>query len=282
MITAGQSDMTAGGRKKYLFDTDFGEPAGEHAPAPSTTRATDDAAEAAADEIREEAPPPPPPPTFSEEDMARARQEGAQAGRDEAIRDMAGALEQRLAAAMDAINTRIAELHDAFAADKEERSRDAIAVAAVIVRKLFPALNMDKAMAEIEHMIVEAMKRTSGAPTLIVRVPSALQAEVEKRARELAALRGREGTVSILPDGSLADGDVRVEWEGGGMIRDTRLIWQEIDEIIERNLGGRMGLGERAVAEQEVENPAIVGENGESAAESPPPGRDGAADTHEG
>ena len=36
--------------------------------------------------------------------------------------------------------------------DKEQHSRDAVAVAAVIVRKLFPAMNMDTAMAEIENM----------------------------------------------------------------------------------------------------------------------------------
>ena len=36
----------------------------------------------------------------------------------------------------------------------------------------------------------------------------------------------------------VAAGDCRVEWEAGGSKRDMDLLWQEIDEIVERNLSG--------------------------------------------
>ena len=282
--------MTAGSHKRFLFDNDFGLVDGLHTRHKNPKIGEDKVETAASADIEAatveaetvEAPPPPPPPTYSQEDLDRARNEGMKIGRDDATRDMASALEQRLVNTLDAINARILALFDAYTQDKDDRSRNAVAVAAIIVRKLFPSMNMDKAMGEIEHMIVEAMQRTSGNPSLIVRVPKEMHPEVQAKAKELAALRGREGTLNVLVDEALAMGDVAVEWEGGGMIRDTQFIWQEIDGIIERNLGQKLDdfspppaekkptLEPRPgpKSEQLVVNTAQVGENDQNTAES--------------
>jgi len=244
--------MTAGGLKKFLFDTDFSPEANLkiQLEAQAKAKPKEELAEIE-EEAQVEAPP-----TFTEEDMARAREEGFQAGHTEATRDLTSALEQRLTNTMDAISAQVANLFDAFARDKEEHSRDAVAVATVMVRKLFPALNMDKAMDEIQHMIVEAMQRTSGSPTLIIRVTSGMKEAVEAKVEELVALRGREGVVTVIADDKLSDGDAAIEWDGGGMVRDSTLMWQEIDEIIERNLGTeRANALAQASAPEPVEEP---------------------------
>jgi len=285
--------MTASAHKKFLFDQEFGTEADDkaRAEAQSVAKAEDssETPEIETSEV-EEVVEAVVVPTFSEEDLAQAREEGRITGRDEATRDMAGALEQRLADTLDTINTKVANLFEVYAQDKEERSRDAIAVATVIVRKLFPALNMDKSMAEIEHIIVEAMKRTSGSPTLIIKVPEDMHADVEAKTAELAALRGREGTISVIADKDMAAGDISIEWDGGGMMRETAVLWREIDQIIERNLGQAIGdVSEDAeplspdaeiIAEpqsaqepqepiEEVVKQAAVSENEENAVESP-------------
>lgn len=273
--------MTPGGHPKFLFDHDFDKDEEEA----QLKKAAQKAAKAAekADQEAEEAedaaaalePEAPPPPSYSEQDLEQAREEGRVQGRDAATQDMASAIEQRTVQTLETINGHMVQLFEMYEQDKEQHSRDAVAVAEVIVRKLFPAINMDKALAEIEHMIVEAMKRTSGSPKLIVRVAEDMHGEVEVRAQELAALRGREGTVNIIGDPDVAPGDARVEWEGGGMVRDTGLIWQEIDNIIERNLGERIEWSDDVppapsqTSEAEVVNPARVGENEQSAPESP-------------
>lgn len=253
--------MTAESAKKYLFDNDFGVADGVSARAPSTsiedeTASAELQAQNIEAEVVEEAPPPP---TYSEEDLARAREEGMQAGRDAATRDLASAMEQRLVNTLETISSQMETLFATYDADKEQHSRDAVAVATVIVRKLFPALNMETAMAEIEHMIHEAMQRTAANSTLIVRVPQEMLEEVEAKAKDMSALRGREGTLSIIADKNMTSGDVAVEWEGGGMTRDTGSIWQEIDNIIERNLGENEHLEaapeENPEPEPESENP---------------------------
>jgi len=273
--------MTSQGRKKFMFDTDFSSAVALKTPAAAQTPAEiPDEYEMDEEEVVEEVAP-----TFTEEDLARARDEGYQAGQLDATRDLTSALEQRLVNTMDTINAQIETLFDAFQRDKEEHSRDSVAVATVIVRKLFPALNMDKAMIEIEHMIVESMKRTSGAPTLIVRVAPDIQDAVQAKADELVAVRGHEGTVSVLADAAMGLGDAAVEWDGGGMLRDGDSMWQEIDKIIERNLGSERANGARNKLEagqkpaeqsaqepspsaQEVVNDAAVEDNGQMHAES--------------
>ncbi|HEY9163199.1 MAG TPA: FliH/SctL family protein [Magnetovibrio sp.] len=270
MNTSGQAVMTAESPKKYLFDNDFGLDDGGAARAQSTAIENTEppvGATAQDEEVQVEAEAPPPP-TYSEEDLARAREEGMQAGRDAATRDLASAMEQRLVNALETISTKVATLLDTYDTDKEQHSRDAVAVAAVMVRKLFPAINLETAMAEIEHMIHEAMKRTAGNSALIVRVPPDMADEVEEKAKDLGVLRGREGALSIIADKNLVSGDVAVEWEGGGMSRDTGYIWQEIDEIIERNLGKTAAPKEtphqpETITEplSEAENPTLPSEN---------------------
>ncbi|WP_139134864.1 FliH/SctL family protein [Magnetovibrio blakemorei] len=281
MTPSTETAMTSQGHKKFMFDTDFSSEMVLKKPtaAQAVTEAPDEYDEDE-DEVVEEVAP-----TFTEEDLARARDEGYQAGQLDATRDLTSALEQRLVNTMDTINAQVENLFDAFQRDKEEHSRDSVAVATVIVRKLFPALNMDKAMIEIEHMIVESMKRTSGAPTLIVRVAQDIQDAVQAKADELVALRGHEGTVSVLADAAMGPGDAAVEWDGGGMLRDGDSMWHEIDKIIERNLGSERANGARNKLEagqkpaeqgaqepepsaQEVVNDAAVEDNGQMNAES--------------
>ncbi|MCW8914544.1 MAG: FliH/SctL family protein [Magnetovibrio sp.] len=273
--------MTAGGHKKFLFDMDFSPDAEEEAARLAKVEAEAIAKAAAADDIVEDDPEEEIIPTFSEEDVEYARNEGFQAGHTEATRDLTTALEQRLANTMDTINIQVSNLFEAYDRDREEHSRDAVAVAAVIVRKLFPAMNMDKALQEIEHMVIEALQRTSGTPSLVVRVAPEIRDTVQSKADELASLRGHEKAVTVMADESIDEGDAAVEWDGGGMVRDSKLMWQEIDDVIERNLGGERLNGHTAPDNeqdspqellqedaQEVVNSAAVGDNGETATES--------------
>ncbi len=227
--------MTAEKLKKFLFDTDFG--LHDDARLGHDSAAIESKETEAAQPVEEIVPEPPPPPTFSEEELADARAEGFQAGRDEAIRDMAGAMEQHQANTLDAIDAKMTEFFEAYSRDIEEHNRDAVAVARTIVQKLFPAMNMDKALVEIEHMVVEAMRRTAGSPALIIHVAPDLQANIEAKVQDLSVQRGHEGTITVMADKTLEPGDAKVEWEGGAMIRDTQAMWRDIDEIIERNLG---------------------------------------------
>ena len=228
--------------KKFLFDNDFTD---LEPPAPAPEVREDANEEASIDEqadtnesapeeeiIEEEIIP-----TFSEEDVNRAREEGIARGRDEALKDLEGSLQKKLAETMRELEQKLDGIANEQLAQKEEKNRNAASVAAVIVRKLFPSLNMEKAMDEIGHMIGQALKKTSGETKMVFSVADEIKDEVERKITEMVTLSGREVDFKVLGNADIQLGDCTIEWSGGGLVRDQDQMWREIDEIVERNLG---------------------------------------------
>ncbi|MDH5490215.1 MAG: FliH/SctL family protein [Rhodospirillaceae bacterium] len=239
MITA--ENMAGAEIKKFLFDNDFTDlepiaPIKQEANPAETDEseepALDENSAAPEEEVIEEIIP-----TFSQEEVDRAKEEGIQLGRDEALKDLEGSLQKKLAETMQALEGKLADIADEQARQNEERARSAVAIASVMMRKLFPALNMKSAMDEINHMIAQAMEKTSGGTSIVFHVSDQVTGDVETKISELAALAGRDIEFKVVGSADMALGDCKIEWSGGGLTRNQAQMWNEIDEIIERNIG---------------------------------------------
>lgn len=276
--------------KKFLFNDEFvmledGAPEPEQKEAEAADEGDEllaDGAEADAENDEIEEPIEEAAPTFSEEDLDIARREGIQSGRDEALKDLEGSLQKKLADTLEALLQQFATIETAFADDKEERNLNAVGVATVIVRKLFPSLNMDNAIDEIDHMIHQAMERTAGSIKLNFFVADELKGEVETKLKEQIAGSGRMIEYQVIAKPDMAVGDCTIEWEGGGLVRDQAVMWQEIDEIIERNLGtlpsqpAADAVPTSPVAEDTSEAPDVASESaGESETQQDQDSKDG-------
>jgi flagellar assembly protein FliH len=220
----------AGQALKFLFDRSFDYDADGRGPAAAEAVEPDVAAEP-------EPPPPPPPPTFSEADLEAARAasfaEGSAAGAREAI----SALEQQLAAAMAATADGLQSLAAQHAADTESAHHDGIAVAVSVVRKLFPALSEAHGVGEVEHVVRDVLEQMTSEPVVRVRTAPALADAVRERLATAQAEIGFQGRIEVETDAAVAAGDCRVAWSRGGAERSAAMMWNAIDEIIERNLG---------------------------------------------
>lgn len=258
--------MTA--RRKFLFDTNFILPpdaktvngGGQEETTPSAEEAiaTLEGATAAAaveDEVAVQAEPeveaPPPAPTFSEEEMAAARDESFRRGRDEALAEASSALEVRMNDSLGAVLSRFEEVFVLQTEAHEDMVRNAVGVATVLVRKMFPHWNQTHGLDEVEQMVHEALEHVDDHPKVIIRVNDQLREALSERVNEMADLRGHDGKIILLGSQTIVPGDCAIEWENGGMVRQMQSLWQNIDAIIERNLG----LSELppAVPEQEIE-----------------------------
>lgn len=175
-------------------------------------------------------------PSFSEEDMQAARDEAFAAGKEEGIREAAGTTESRVLEALTGLTDRFAELFQAQETANAATVETAVSVAVSIARKVFPALNERNALGEIERMAVMAMEKILEEPRVVIYVHPELAPALNERLETMAAQAGYKGKVEITPLDDIPVGDCRVEWSGGGAARDTAELWQEIDEIIERNL----------------------------------------------
>jgi flagellar assembly protein FliH len=200
--------------QKFLFDTSFEAPnLGDKAVQP----------------VRK-----PPPPQFGEEDLARARAEGHAAGKEIGAQEAMRSLEQQMSQAMDAVSAQMSGLAQAQVESHERQGREALEVALIVVRKIFPGLAGRNGLAEVESVVRDCLERLRNEPRIVIRVADAVLDQVEARIGEFAKRAGFEGKIVYLAQDGLNPGDVRVEWADGGAERDSERLWREIDQITAR------------------------------------------------
>ncbi len=216
--------------RKFLFDTCFDD----EVPLDQTHGAEDEDGEAVEEEEEEHEEPAV---TFTEEEMEAARAESYAAGHEEGVREASDAIERQAAEALGEIGGLLPSIFEAQEEANAASARDAVAVAVAIVRKLFPELNRQNGLEEVERVIEAALRTLADEQKVVIRVAEEMRDAIAGRIGAVTAGAGYEGKVSVLGDPDQAPGGCRVEWSDGGAERDADAMWQEIDTIIARNVG---------------------------------------------
>jgi flagellar assembly protein FliH len=216
--------------QKYLFDLDFGAPT----PRPAMEVMAEDDFDGLPDEPEEELPPPPP--TFSEEELALAREQALEAGRQAGRQEAEMATERLLAQSVEMISDHLQNLATVQQTANDDRMREAIAVALAVVRKLQPEMSRDHALEEIAGVIQECLTHIDKDVRVTIRVNPAHMDSIRHFANQAAEATGFEGKLVYTADPRIALGDCRVEWGDGGAERDQARIWGEIDAVLARAL----------------------------------------------
>ena len=181
--------------------------------------------------------PAPAEPGFTRQDIERARAEGLARGRAE----VAAAEEQRRAAErqrlqlVEALVAEVGALRDGAAAAAEAATMQAILVANAIARKLMPRRWREGAGGEIAEVVRRTLAGLAEPQAVTVRVSPELHAALQ--ADLLAAAEGGVADLKVVADAAIAAGDCRIDWPGGGVLRDEGALWREIDRVTEAVLG---------------------------------------------
>lgn len=213
--------------RKFMFDRVFDVPSPLEPEPAGAEMATP---------VPEAAPAPPPPPTFSEEDLAAARDEAYAQGREAGLKEMSESLERETRDALSATENALRELMWSQSAIETRSVEDAVRIALTAIHRLFPALAQRDPLAEIESLVTQAMALVQGEAILNIYVNDRLLEPVSARIRPLAAAAGFQDRIKMHPLASLAPGDVRVEWSNGGIGRDAAAIKKAVEDTIGRAL----------------------------------------------
>ena len=176
-------------------------------------------------------------PTFSETEVNAARDEGFARGKNEGIRESAGAIERQISDTLGTVDERLTHLISDQEQSNAANAGDAVTVAMTIVRKIFPHLNRRHALDEVEGLVEQSMEKIVNEPRVTIHVGAALYDSLNQRLTAIVSKAGYGEKVVLRADSTLLEGDCLIEWAEGGAERNTTAMWQEIDEIIERNLG---------------------------------------------
>lgn len=192
---------------RFLFDTDFAAPKGRAA---APTVALDD----------------------HETAIAEAEASGYRRGEAEGRRASREADAARLTAAIEVLGAQVAMMiadADARAAEAEAAS---VALALAFARKLSGAAVSRFPLAEIEAAAAACFAELRGAPHLVARVAPDFVEGVRSTLTAAAQERGFTGRLIVLGDPDVADGDARLEWADGGVVRDAAAVAAALDRAI--------------------------------------------------
>jgi flagellar assembly protein FliH len=164
--------------------------------------------------------------------VANARAEGFEEGRREGERSAGAHAAERLAQAAAAIADHTASLSAALDDHRAQVLADAVALAAGIGRKLAAHLLSNQPTAEIDALLVDCLASLDGVPHLVIRCTPNLADAIREIAMTRIATSGFTGRLVVMGDPDIAEGDARIEWVDGGVVRDRAQIEAEIDRRI--------------------------------------------------
>lgn len=209
---------------KFTFDLDFNAPEDSAQPEIVEEEVEVEEEEAA--------------PTFSEEELAQARSEGYESGKEDGRKESAEATEQRILETVEAVAANLANIYNEQAKANHDIAQEMIEISTVIAKKMFPDLNARNALGEVERVVQDTLKAITDEPRIQIMVHPDLREPLTDHLASMTQRAGFEGKVYVNPDTTINLGDCRVEWSHGAAVRDSETILEMIDEIIERNLHG--------------------------------------------
>ena len=116
---------------------------------------------------------------------------------------------------------------------------EAVEVAVAVAGKLAPELIARGPVAEISALATESFNHLVKAPHVVVHIGADIYEDAKGKLDEIAAARGFEGRLVVLPDPAMAPGDCRIEWADGGVARDRAATLAVIDDVVARYVAAR-------------------------------------------
>lgn len=171
--------------------------------------------------------------TFTREDVERARADGVAQGHQDAVAEMRAKNEheQHVRACLQSIADAVSRFAATAADTAAQADRNAVLVAGAIARKVLPRLYGEHARSEIEAVVGDTLRRLDADVQPTLRVAPSLHGH-------FACLVENGGRpVTVIADPALAEGDCRIEWAGGGLLRDEEALWREITSLIDEIAG---------------------------------------------
>lgn len=173
--------------------------------------------------------------TLVTEAETRGYGKGFSAGQQEAEAQTA----RRLAQVLERISQTLGTIVGGLTAIESRLEAEAVEVATAVARKLAAELVAREPLVEIERLVRDCFRQLSATPHVVVRVSEDLYPHILEKLDVIANESGFQGRLVVLAESDIRDGDCRVEWADGGVIRDTARTEAAIAENVGRFVAAR-------------------------------------------
>jgi flagellar assembly protein FliH len=172
------------------------------------------------------APAAPPPPSYSEQDIAAARQDGYEQGLQEARSEREAADAALLQSTLQTIADALAGARKAAAEAAERLAGETAAALLALLQAALPALMQRHAGGEVAAFAARVLPALRREPQLRLLVSEAQHGELAPLLAGAAGAAG--GMAQIIGSPALAPGDLRIEWADGSASRSVADLWTSL------------------------------------------------------
>lgn len=201
-------------------------------------------------------PPPPPPPTFSEDELAAAKDIAFEQGRQQGQREQREARETDVAQTLAIIAENFSHLFAAESIRESIFEKEAPRLAITMLDLLFPVLNEKLGREEVHKIIEQTLIAHRKTKEITITVPIGMKGEIEALISRIRASEHEEALWRVSEDPSISPGDCSLEWSDGGAVRDSlrtaRDIRRNIEAVLNETLPKTVDLSDSDIADSDV------------------------------
>lgn len=180
---------------------------------------------------------PPPPPTFSEDELAAAKDVSFEKGRQQGQKEQIESREQFVAQTLAVIAENFSKLFAAETVRESIFEKEALKIAIATLDVLFPSLNEKIGHDEVLKVVEKTLSDHRKTKEISISVPEGLKGELETLITRIRANEHDEVLWRVSEDPKLSQGDCDLEWSDGGAVRDSIRAARQIRQ----NLVGLLG-----------------------------------------
>lgn len=173
--------------------------------------------------------------TYSDKDLAIAREEGVEEGKKQGANEALAGIEQISIDTLRSIANELSVIHSGQKQANQEISESSSTLALTIVRKIFPTLREKTALNEIKSILVEVLDRLINEPKITIKVNPSLSKDLSAKLEHEFDDGNSIENLSIIADEDVNQGDCKIEWSNGSAERNLNKLTDQIDGIIAQN-----------------------------------------------
>lgn len=171
--------------------------------------------------------------TYSEEELAEKVRIAREEGYENGFKAAQSGIEAGNQTVLNDINNKLLALAVDIDSEKKQLENRFLQMAKEIVVKLVPVLEAENAEALVNKFIAENFANFNAESKISFYLNPEVIGTIRENIAKLANHHDFEGKISLHKDSSLAPSDCRVEWENGGVERNSAALRNKVENLLE-------------------------------------------------
>ena len=186
------------------------------------------------DVIEETAPEDEKAPSYTQEELDSAVTSAEERGYEKGFNAASDEKEKQQTELLENINNRLMTLLAEVDKKSQDIEQGALQFALDLVKKLFPSLEKQHAVAEVQKFLKDNFSAFSHEDSLSFSFNPEMIESIASKIGKLAEKNDFEGKISIHKDDNLGLSECRVEWKNGGVERSPENILNKVEALLDK------------------------------------------------